>query len=176
MNSPNKMFGGMAGAMAGVLGGATSLGVQDPQTGTMTGVLGGNTNLVGGFGSTGASGTTGGVLSNATAGLMNTGQTPSATGTTSGALASAMPNAGMLSGVDAQIGGDVESRITALEQGATAQPLVKQNQITPSPINPSILGGFDAQKLTGVPNPTKSFNNTMPQGSALAKKKCNKKY
>ena len=141
----------------GTTGGATSLGVQDPQTGTMTGVLGGNTNLVGGFGSTGANGTTGGVLSNATAGLMNTGQTPSATGTTSGALASAMPNAGMLSGVD-------------------AQPPVKQNQITPSPINPSILGGFDAQKLTGVPNPTKSFDNTMPQGSALAKKKCNKKY
>ena len=52
----------------------------------------------------------------------------------------------------------------------------QQNQITPSAINPSILGGFDPQKLTGVPNPTQSFDNTMPQGSALAKKKCNKKY
>ena len=148
MNSPNKMFGGMAN----ILGGATSLEVQGPQTGTMTGVLGGNTSLI------------------------NTGQTPSATSTTSGALTGATPNAGMLSGVNTQVNGDVESKITALEQGATAQPLVKQNQITPSPINPSILGGFDPQKLTGVPNPTQSFDNTMPQGSALAKKKCNKKY
>ena len=64
---------------------------------------------------------------------------------------------------------------------AVQQP-VQQNQITPSPINPNLLGGFDPQQLTGVPNPTKSFdntmpqNNTVPQGSALAKKKCNKKY
>jgi hypothetical protein len=123
-----------------------------------------------------STGTTGGALSNAMASVMNTGQTPSATSTTSGALAGATPNAGMLSGVNTQGGGDVESRITALEQGATAQPLAKQNQITPSPINPSVLGGFDPQKLTGVPNPTQSFDNTMPQGSALAKKKCNKKY
>ena len=123
-----------------------------------------------------STGTTGGALPNAMAGVMNTGQPPSATSTTSGALAGATPNAGMLSGVNTQGGGDVESRITALEQGATAQPPVKQNQITPSPINPSILGGFDAQKLTGVPNPTKSFNNTRPQGSEKKKKKCNKKY
>jgi hypothetical protein len=61
-------------------------------------------------------GATEGALSNATAGVMNTGQTPSATSTTSGALADATPNAGMLSGVDTQGGGDVESRITALEQ------------------------------------------------------------
>ena len=45
---------------------------------------------------------------------------------------------------------------------AVQQP-VQQNQITPSPINPNVLGGFDPQKLTGVPNPTQSFNNTMPQ-------------
>ena len=59
---------------------------------------------------------------------------------------------------------------------ATQQQVAQQNQITPSPINPNVLGGFDPQKLTGVPNPTQSFDNTMPQGSALAKKKCNKKY
>ena len=65
---------------------------------------------------------------------------------------------------------------------------VQKNQMTQSQINPNILGGFDAQQLTGVPNPTQSFYNTMPQnnqvpqdntiqqGSALAKKKCNKKY
>jgi hypothetical protein len=53
---------------------------------------------------------------------------------------------------------------------AVQQP-VQQNQITPSLINPNVLGGFDPQKLTGVPNPTQSFDNTMPQGSALAKKK-----
>ena len=58
----------------------------------------------------------------------------------------------------------------------------QQNQMTQSPINPSVLGGFDPQQLTGVPDPTQSFdntmpqNNTVPQGSALAKKKCNKKY
>ena len=64
----------------------------------------------------------------------------------------------------------------------------QQNQMTQSTINPNILGGFDPQQLTGVPNPTQSFDNTMPQnntvpqnstvpqGSALAKKKCNKKY
>ena len=56
---------------------------------------------------------------------------------------------------------------------AVKQPV---QQIIPSPINPNVLGGFDPQKLTGVPNPTQSFDNTMPQGSALAKKKCNKKY
>ena len=56
---------------------------------------------------------------------------------------------------------------------AVQQPV---QQIIPSPINPNVLGGFDPQKLTGVPNPTQSFDNTMPQGSALAKKKCNKKY
>ena len=59
---------------------------------------------------------------------------------------------------------------------ATQQQVAQQNQITPSPINPNVLGGFDPQKLTGVPNPTQSFDNTMPKGSALAKKKCNKKY
>ena len=63
-----------------------------------------------------STGTTGGALSNAMAGVMNTGQTPSATSTTSGALADSTPNAGMLSGVNAQGVGDVESRITALEQ------------------------------------------------------------
>ena len=64
----------------------------------------------------------------------------------------------------------------------------QQNQMTQNTINPNILGGFDPQQLTGVPNPTQSFDNTMPQnntvpqnstvpqGSALAKKKCNKKY
>ena len=64
----------------------------------------------------------------------------------------------------------------------------QQNQVTQTPINPNVLGGFDLQQLTGVPNPTQSFDNTMPQnntvpqnstvpqGSALAKKKCNKKY
>ena len=33
METPNKMIGGIAGAMAGALGGATNLGVQ-PQQGT----------------------------------------------------------------------------------------------------------------------------------------------
>ena len=68
-------------------------------------------------------GTTGGTLSNAMASVMNTGQTPSATSTTSGALAGATPNAGMLSGVNTQGGGDVESRITALEQNAPSNTL-----------------------------------------------------
>ena len=68
-------------------------------------------------------GTTGGALSNAMASVMNTGQTPSATSTTSGALAGATPNAGMLSGVNTQGGGDVESRITALEQNAPSNTL-----------------------------------------------------
>ena len=70
-----------------------------------------------------STGTTGGALSNAAASVMNTGQTPSATSTTSGALASATPNAGMLSGVNTQGGGDVESRITALEQNAPSNTL-----------------------------------------------------
>ncbi len=70
-----------------------------------------------------STGTTGGALSNAMAGVMNTGQTPSATSTTSGALAGATPNAGMLSGVNNQGGGDVESRITALEQNAPSNTL-----------------------------------------------------
>jgi hypothetical protein len=68
-------------------------------------------------------GTTGGALSNAMAGVMNTGQPPSATSTTSGALAGATPNAGMLSGVNTQGGGDVESRIAALEQNAPSNTL-----------------------------------------------------
>jgi len=68
-------------------------------------------------------GTTGGALSNAMAGVMNTGQNPGATSTTSGALAGATPNAGMLSGVNTQGGGDVESRITALEQNAPSNTL-----------------------------------------------------
>ena len=70
-----------------------------------------------------STGTTAGALSNAMAGVMNTGQPPSATSTTSGALASATPNAGMLSGVNTQGGGDVESRITALEQNAPSNTL-----------------------------------------------------
>ena len=70
-----------------------------------------------------STGTTGGALSNAIAGVMNTGQSPSAASTTSGALAGATPNAGMLSGVDTQGGGDVESRITALEQNAPSNTL-----------------------------------------------------
>jgi hypothetical protein len=70
-----------------------------------------------------STGTTGGALSNAMAGVLNTGQPSSATSTTSGALAGATPNAGMLSGVDTQGGGDVESRITALEQNAPSNTL-----------------------------------------------------
>ena len=65
-------------------------------------------------------------------------------------------------------GGELEGRVAALEQRATAQPQVKKNQITPSPINPSVLGGFDPKKLTGVPNPTQSFDNTMPRSQSLA--------
>ena len=94
---------------------------------------------------TSTTGTTGGALSNAAAGVMNTGQTPGATSSISGALAGATPNAGMLSGVDqasgvtgglmqdasagmlsgvnTQGGGDVESRITALEQNAPSNTL-----------------------------------------------------
>jgi hypothetical protein len=60
-----------------------------------------------------STGATEGALPNETASVMNTGQT---TSTTSGALTGAAPSAGMLSGVDAQGVGDVESRITALEQ------------------------------------------------------------
>jgi hypothetical protein len=70
-----------------------------------------------------STGTTGGALSNAMAGVMNTGQPPSATSTTSGALAGSTPNAGMLSGVDTQGSGDVENRITALEQNAPSNTL-----------------------------------------------------
>jgi hypothetical protein len=70
-----------------------------------------------------AIGTTSGALSNAAASVMNTGQTPDATGATSGALAGATTNAGMLSGVNTQSGGDVESRITALEQNAPSNTL-----------------------------------------------------
>ena len=75
------------------------------------------------FGSLASMYSAGGALSNAIAGVMNTGQSPSAASTTSGALAGATPNAGMLSGVDTQGGGDVESRITALEQNAPSNTL-----------------------------------------------------
>ena len=75
------------------------------------------------FGSLASMTSAGGALSNAIAGVMNTGQSPSAASTTSGALAGATPNAGMLSGVDTQGGGDVESRITALEQNAPSNTL-----------------------------------------------------
>ena len=68
-------------------------------------------------------GTTSGALSNAMAGVMNTSQTPDATSTTSGALAGATTNAGMLSGANPQNGGDIESRITALEQNAPSNTL-----------------------------------------------------
>lgn len=71
--------------------------------------------------------------------------------------------------------GIVDPALATQPQPAQQIPQAVQ-QITPSPINPNVLGGFDPQKLTGVPNPTQSFDNTMPQGSALAKKKCNKKY
>lgn len=59
-------------------------------------------------------GTTGGALSNAAASVMNTGQTPSATSTTSGALSNATTTQGS---------GDIESRITALEQNAPSNTL-----------------------------------------------------
>ena len=75
--------------------------------------------------------------------------------------------------------GTVDPALATQQQPAQQIPQAVQQpvqQITPSPINPNVLGGFDPQKLTGVPNPTQSFDNTMPQGSALAKKKCNKKY
>ena len=35
MKSPNKMIGGIAGSMAGALGGATNLGAQAQQTGAL---------------------------------------------------------------------------------------------------------------------------------------------
>ena len=59
-------------------------------------------------------GITGGALSNAAASVMNTSQTPSATSTTSGALSNATTTQGS---------GDVESRITALEQNAPSNTL-----------------------------------------------------
>ena len=97
MNSPLNQFGSLASVASGL---ANQQQQQQQSTGT-----------------------TGGALSNAAAGVLNTGQTPNATGSTSGALAGATTNAGMLSGVNTQSGGDVESRITALEQNAPSNTL-----------------------------------------------------
>jgi len=112
-----------------------------------------------------STGTTGGALSNAMAGVMNTGQPSSATSTTSGALAGSTPNAGMLSGVNTQGSGDVESRITALEQNAPSNTLGDAKPV----FNPQtqqaaqgIYGGVD-QRQNAV-------------GAAPLFKKCNKKY
>ena len=112
-----------------------------------------------------STGTTGGALSNAMAGVMNTGQPPSATSTTSGALAGATPNAGMLSGVNTQGGGDVESRITALEQNAPSNTLGNAKPVFNSQAQQDaqgIYGGVD-QRQNSV-------------GAAPLFKKCNKKY
>ena len=39
------------------------------------------------------------------------------------------------------------------------------NQMQQSPVNPTALGGLQSQipNIVGQPNPTQSFNNTMPQ-------------
>ena len=66
--------------------------------------------------------------------------------------------------------GGIAGAMTGALGGATSlepQQPVQQNQMIQSPINPSILGGFNPQKLTGVPNPTQSFNNTMPQAGIV---------
>jgi len=94
-------------------------------------------------------GTTGGALSNAAASVMNTGQPPSATSTTSGALAGATPNAGMLSGVNTQGGGDVESRITSLEQNAPSNTLGNAKPVFNSQAQQAaqgIYGGVDQRQ------------------------------
>ena len=94
-------------------------------------------------------GTTGGALSNAAASVMNTGQPPSATSTTSGALAGATPNAGMLSGVNTQGGGDVESRITSLEQNAPSNTLGNAKPVFNSQAQQAaqgIYGGIDQRQ------------------------------
>ena len=61
-------------------------------------------------------------------GVTNTAQTPNATGTIGGALAGATTNAGMLSGLNTQSNGDIESRVTALEQNV--QPMTN---VPPAP-------------------------------------------
>ena len=102
-----------------------------------------------------STGATGGALSNAMAGVMNTGQTPGSTSTTSGALAGATTNAGMLSGDNPQSGGDVESRITALEQNAPSNTLGNAKPV----FNPQaqqaaqgVYGGIDQrQNSVGAP-------------------------
>jgi len=49
---------------------------------------------------------------------------------------------------------------------------VQPNQMQQSSINPMALGGLQSQipNIVGQPNPTQSFNNTMPEKSPLADK------
>lgn len=113
-----------------------------------------------------STGTTGGALSNAAASLVNTGQTPSATSTTSGALADATTNASMLSGANPQSGGDIESRITALEQNAPSNTLGNAKPVF------STQAQKAAQGVYGNVNQRQNAVGATP----IFKKKCNKKY
>jgi predicted lipid-binding transport protein (Tim44 family) len=123
MNSPLNLFGSLASVVSG------STNQQQQSTGTT-----GNANqpssrsladMIRRSNSTAdpstQTGTTGGLMQGASAG-MTAGMNPSTpTGTTGGLMQGA--SAGMLSGVDTQGGGDVESRITALEQSAPSNTL-----------------------------------------------------
>lgn len=97
-----------------------------------------------------STGTTGGALSNAAASVMNTGQTPSATSTTSEALAGATPDSGMPSGVNTQSGGDIESRITALEQNAPSNTLGAAQPVFKPQAQQAAQGIYGQQQVPGT--------------------------
>lgn len=95
-------------------------------------------------------GTTGGALSNAAASVMNTGQNPGATSSISGALAGATTNAGMLSGINTQSDGDVESRITALEQNAPSNTLGNAKPVFKTQAQQAAQGIYGQQQVPGT--------------------------
>jgi len=84
------------------------------------------------------------------AGVMNTSQPPSATSTTSGALAGATPDAGMLSGVNTQGSGDVESRITSLEQNAPSNTLGNAKPVFNAQSQQAAQGVYGQQQVPGT--------------------------
>ena len=61
---------------------------------------------------------------------------------------------------------------TEMMQGIDPITGMPVNQMQQSPINPMALGGLQNQipNIVGQPNPTQSFNNTMPENSPLADK------
>ena len=108
-------------------------------------------------------GTTGGLMQGASAG-MTAGINPSTpTGTTGGLMQGA--SAGMLSGVNTQGSGDVESRITALEQNAPSNTLGDAKPV----FNPQTQ-----QAAQGIYGGVDQRQNSV--GAAPLFKKCNKKY